>query len=423
MIQRYPSPPLPFLCCLLCLIWCCSLLICGCATGMAGAKASQSSMHTLIPEPSPSIQQAITVPRINQNAEAALQLRYERARAEQILQGMSLDQKLGQLIMVEYLGSSYQGSGLQQMIAQQNVGGFMYQASNHNFDPPYDVTNNVAAFSQRAQQDASIPLLIATDQEGGLVNRLYTFHGYLPSAQEMAATGNPQVALHQGTQAAKWLLELGINTDLAPVVDVHTVDPPILESRMFGSDPQTVATYAGAYLNGLQTNDVAGCLKHFPGLGAVTADPHTGLPVVERSMSELERIDLAPYKLMLQKDHPAMVMSTDVLMPAIDPNLPAELSPNAINGILRGELGYNGVVITDGLYMRGISDQWSLSQAAVLAIVAGDDMVEGPYTPSQVTEVISALKLSIQQGQLSVERINQSVLRILLLKMQYGLLK
>ncbi|HCP74290.1 MAG TPA: glycoside hydrolase family 3, partial [Ktedonobacter sp.] len=228
---------------------------------------------------------------------------------QQILAGMTLEQKLGQLIVVEYLGHSYQ-DGLQYMISQQFVGGYMYQESNHNFDPPYNVESQVDALSQQAMRDAKIPLMIATDQEGGLVNRLYRFHGSLPSAADMSASGSPATALTQGTQSAKWMFELGINTDFAPVVDVHTVDPAILESRMFGRDPKTVASYAGAFLNGLQNNGVAGCLKHFPGLGAISSDPHTGLPTVNRSMADLNAIDLAPYKLMIQSDHPAMIMST-----------------------------------------------------------------------------------------------------------------
>ena len=349
-------------------------------------------------------------------------LRAQLARVQQIMAGMSLDQKLGQLIMLEYLGNSYEGSGLQYMIAKQFVGGFMYQESNHNFEAPYDNINHVASFSLRAMNDAHIPLLIATDQEGGQVNRLYVFHGYLPSAEAMAATGNPHEALDQGTLAAKWMLQLGINADLAPVVDVHTVDPPVLQSRMFGRDPRTVALYAGAYLNGLQNNGIMGCLKHFPGLGAVTSDPHDGLPTVTRSFTELEKIDLAPYKLMIQKYHPAMIMSTDVLMPAVDPSLPAELSYKTITSILRGELGYDGVVVTDGLYMAGISDKWGLSQAAVLSILAGDDIVEGPYTPSQVANVVTALKQAIQNGKLTIGRIDQSVQRILLMKVQYGII-
>jgi beta-N-acetylhexosaminidase len=348
--------------------------------------------------------------------------RSQLEKVQQIMAGMTLDQKLGQLIVVEYLGNNYQ-DGLQYMISQQFVGGYMYQESNHNFDPPYNVASQVDALSQQAMHDTKIPLMIATDQEGGQVNRLSRFHGHLPSAADMAASGNPGVALTQGSQFAKWMLELGINTDLAPVVDVHTVDPPVLATRMFGRDPKTVASYAGAFLSGLQNNGVAGCLKHFPGLGAITSDPHSGLPTVNRSLADLNAIDLAPYRLMIQNDQPAMIMSTDVLMPAIDPTLPAELSPHAINGILRKQLGYDGVVITDGLYMHGISERWSLSQAAVLSIIAGNDMIEGPYTPDLVAGVVTALKQALQQGTLTMNRVDQAVERILLLKIHFGIIK
>lgn len=348
--------------------------------------------------------------------------RSQLEKVQRIMAGMTLEQKLGQLIVVEYLGNNYQ-NGLQYMISQQFIGGYMYQESNHNFDPPYNVASQVDALSQQAMHDAKIPLMIATDQEGGLVNRLSRFHGDLPSAADMAASGNPNLALTQGSQSAKWMLELGINTDLAPVVDVHTVDPPVLATRMFGSNPKMVASYAGAFLSGLQNNGVAGCLKHFPGLGAITSDPHTGLPTVNRSLADLNAIDLAPYRLMIQSDQPAMIMSTDVLMPSIDPTLPAELSPKAINGILRKQLGYDGVVITDGLYMHGISERWSLSQAAVLSIIAGNDLIEGPYTPDLVASVVTALKQALQQGTLTINRVDQAVERILLLKLHFGIIK
>ena len=347
----------------------------------------------------------------------------KEVRISQIMAGMSLDQKLGQLITVEYLGNDYNASGLQQMVTQQYVGGILYQTVNHNFVAPDNTVDGLAAFSRQIQQDTKIPLLIGTDEEGGQVNRLDFLHGPVPSAAQMAATGNPQYAFNQGVQLAKWMAQLGINSDLAPVVDVHTVDPPILQDRLFGSTPQAVATYAGAFLNGLQENATAGCLKHFPGLGALTADPHYGLPTINRSLSDLEKIDLAPYKLMISKEHPAMIMDTDVLMPAIDPSLPAELSPKAINGLLRGYLGYNGVVITDGLYMQGISNYWTLAQAATLALIAGNDLIEGPYTVAQVAEVISALKQALQDGKLTQARIDQSVHRILLMKLEYRIIK
>jgi len=399
---------------------CMTLFLSGCSNLLANAKTVPTATSTAGKSSPTAI--SVNAKSDSHGIPTEALTRAQLAKIQHIMAGMSLDQKLGQLIVVEYLGNNYQ-NGLHYMISQQFVGGFMYQQSNHNFNPPYNVESNVYALSQRAMQDAKIPLIIATDQEGGLVNRLYTFHGYLPSAADMAASGNPNYALQQGTQAAKWMLQLGINTDLAPVVDVHTVDPAILESRMFGSDPQTVATYAGAFLNGLQNNGVAACLKHFPGLGAISSDPHAGLPTVNRSLADLNRIDLAPYKLMLQKDQPAMIMSTDVLMPAIDPNLPAELSPKAITGILRNKLGYDGVVITDGLYMGGISQRWSLSEAAVLSIIAGDDMIEGPYTPGLVAGVVAAFQQAIQQGTLTMARVNQAVERILLMKIHYGMIK
>jgi beta-N-acetylhexosaminidase len=403
-------------------VMCCTVVLLSSCTGsVTNALNPSTSTPTSVVKPA-----AISVlvqPKTDSNGIATEGVpRAELAKIQKIMAGMTLDQKLGQLIVVEYLGNSYQ-NGLQYMISQQFVGGFMYQESNHNFNAPYDVASQVNALSQQAMQDAKVPLMIATDQEGGLVNRLYKFHGYLPSAAEMAASGNTSMALTQGTQAAKWMLELGINADFAPVVDVHTVDPAILESRMFGRDPKTVAAYAGAYLNGLQNNGVAGCLKHFPGLGAISSDPHTGLPTVNRSITDLNNIDFAPYKLMISQDHPAMIMSTDVLMPAIDPSLPAELSPKAITGVLRNQLGYDGVVVTDGLYMGGISQRWSLNQAAVLSIIAGNDMIEGPYSPNLVASVVAAFKQAIQQGELTIDRVNQSVERILLLKVLYGIIK
>jgi beta-N-acetylhexosaminidase len=403
------------------LLLCCSLLFFSSCSNPLSSFESANLPHPTPTLPKTSVTLSPTGIKTDSNAEGPLKA--QLAKVQQIMAGMTLDQKLGQLLIVEYIGNSYAGTQLQYMIAKQYVGGFLYQESNHNFEPPYNIVGNVADFSRQAMGDAQISLLIGTDQEGGLVNRLYVFHGYLPSAAQMVATSEPQTAYSQGALAAKWMQQLGINADLAPVVDVHTVDPPVLESRMFGSDPNTVATYAGAYLNGLQQNNVAGCLKHFPGLGAITSDPHAGLPTVNRSLADLENVDLAPYKLMIQKDHPAMIMSTDVLMPAIDPTLPAELSQKTINNLLRNQLGYDGVVITDGLYMQGISDRWTLSQAAVLSIVAGDDLIEGPYSANQVAAIVTALKQAMQQGKLTLDRINQSVQRILLMKVQYGIIK
>ncbi|WP_244422653.1 glycoside hydrolase family 3 protein [Ktedonobacter racemifer] len=346
------------------------------------------------------------------------------SKVKALISGMSLDEKLGQLIIVEYLYSNYASTELPAMIAQ-HVGGYLYQAANHNFDPPFNTIDAAKQVGNLANKDARIPLLIAVDQEGGLVNKIATFFGDAPAAADLTATGDPNKAMEAGRVAAKHLQQLGINTNLAPVVDVQTVTPPLLQSRIFGSDGDTVATYAGAFLNGVQKNNIIGCLKHFPGLGSLTSadDPHDTLPVVSSSMDTLQKYDLAPYKKLIATQKPAMIMSTDVVTTAIDPDMPAELSPKAIDGVLRKQLGYTGVVITDGLYMGGIINHWTLGEAAVLSIIAGNDLIEGPTTASEVAEVVQAFKDAIQNGRLSEQRIDESLQRILLLKMQYGIIK
>ncbi len=346
-------------------------------------------------------------------------------KVQQLMHNMTVQEKIGQLLIVEYYGSAYSGSDLQKMIKQQYISGFLYQPNNGNFDAPTNTPQAVAAFSKKAVGDAKTPLLIGTDQEGGTVSRLSTFYGDLPSAQSMGGSGEPDMAYQQGKQAGVWMNDMGINMDLAPVADVQTVNPPPagLATRMFGHDPKTVATYAGRYLDGLQKQHIVSALKHFPGLGAVTSDPHFSLPVVKRSKADLEKIDLAPYKQLLVKNNPSMVMATDVLVPALDPKLPAELSPSIIQKVLRGEMGYQGVVISDDLHMEGISKQWSLGEATVLALIAGVDLIEDPITNEQVDGIMQTVQKALKGGRLSQGRLDEAVQRVLLMKLHYGLIK
>ncbi len=390
---------------------CCMLLFAGCS-GVTSSSTSSKHARVLMTE-------KIEDPNV--------------AKVQQIMRGMTLQQKLGQLLMVEYFGNDYTTSYLQQMVEDQYVGGILYQPdANNNFAAPVDTAGAVKAFSDQAQAGAKIPLLVAIDQEGGDVAKVYDIFGPSIGAQEMGASGNPNIAAQQGKQDAQWLSELGINTNLAPVVDVNTYpSDPLLVGRMFGTDPQTVIKYAGPFLKELQQNKIMGTLKHFPGLGSLpkdntdgsSNDPHDVLPVVNRSLPDLMNIDLAPYKALIQQDNPAMIMSTDVVDTAIDPKLPAELSPKAINGLLRTTLGYNGVVITDGIYMQGITNTWTIPQASTMAIEAGCDIVEGLFKPEQVADAIAYMQTAVQNGQLSQARIDQSVQRILLMKIRYGLIK
>jgi beta-N-acetylhexosaminidase len=360
-------------------------------------------------------------------------LRTQLTKVDQIMKSMTLDEKLGQLIMVEFFGSGYANTELPYMVNQQHVGGYLYQVVNGNFNAPSNTVDGSRQVTVQANNDAKIPLLIAIDQEGGQVNKLGdAFYGPSPSAASMVAQGDPKFAFNQGTQTAKEMQSVGINVDLAPVVDVGPTSN-LLEDRQFSDNPKTVATYAGAFVDGLQTNGIIGTLKHFPGLGSLSKgdsnDPHLSLPVVNKSMAELESTDFAPYKTLIQQNHPAMIMSTDVITTAIDPNVPAELSSKAIDGVLRKELGYNGVVITDGLYMDGVQKYVGsvggkdFAKPSLLSILAGNDMVEGAFTASQVASTIQNFKNAIQQGQLTEARVDQSVQRILLMKVQYGIIK
>jgi len=332
---------------------------------------------------------------------------------------MTLDEELGQLFMAEYY-DTYYAPELDMMINQLHAGGVvMYAFQMNTFaQTKHDIT--------MMQKSATLPLLISADEEGGFVERVQNIYGHLPGALETYQTGNPNDAARLGHTIAHQLLQLGINTDLAPDVDVQLVDGPDQYLRTWGYTPQSVITYGGAYLSAIQSDGVIGCIKHFPGLGAAKTDAHYSLPKVDRTKSQIYSTELAPFKYFIQTrnplEQPGMIMPTDILMPAIDPKLPAELSPIFMTDILRKQFGYDGVAITDALYMKGISDKWSLGQAAVLAIQAGNDMLLGANGPYQMMEMLNALKAALQDGQISRARIDEAATRIITLKLERHLM-
>ena len=341
-----------------------------------------------------------------------------QALAQMYLSHMTLDQKLGQLFMVQYWGYSY-SRDLETMIHDQYAGGvIMYGSQMQTFN---QTKNDI----ERMQTKAWMPLLISSDEEGGFVQRIMNIYGNRPGALKTYETGDIANAAKLGQSIAHDLLALGINTDLAPDVDVPLVMGPDQYMRTWGYTPQSVIAWGGTYLRAVQGDGVIACLKHFPGLGAATTDAHEDLPVVNRTLDQLYSTELAPYIYFLHSrnklDNPGMIMTTDVLMPAIDPTMPAELSHTFVTGILRDQLGYNGVVITDALYMLGIAKKWSVPQAVVLAIEAGNDMILGVRDSSVFNASVTALKQAIADGSLSIQRINQSVERIIALKIQYHL--
>jgi beta-N-acetylhexosaminidase len=325
---------------------------------------------------------------------------------------MTLDQELGQLFIITVTYPDFT-SDLQQSIGQLNAGGvILYQSGIYTIPQTQQLTGAM-------QHAAAIPLIIGADEEGDGDPQIEQIYGSHLDAWQIGGTGDATVATREATSIGQQLKELGLNTDFAPVVDVLAVGWNW--TRSFGRSPDLVSKMGAAEVDALQGQGVIATLKHFPGLGSMNCNPHFCLPVINSSRDYIERYDFAPYRA-LMSHHPGMIMTTDLLMPALDGQMPAELSYPIVTGILRKEIGYEGVVVTDALYMAGITQRYSMAQAGVLAIAAGNDMIEGPSTAFEMRDMVEALQAAVQSGQLPKARIDESVRRILLLKLQYGLL-
>src|SRR5438270_3204349 len=398
-----PSRIIALLACLLFIFSACSLT----PDNSKGAYLSPIPTKTFTPPHSIRLSPTPTTPPLT-----------DSALASRIVQGMSLDQKLGQMVIVEFYGATV-NSDLTQMIQHNQVSGVLIENKNGNAQS----RGQLVSLIQGMQKQAPVPLFITTDFEGGVVNELRQITGERTSEQAIGASGNPTVAYNAGHSAAADLTNLGLNVNFMPIVDVLTnPNNPGLPMRTFGSDPTLVTNMGRAYLKGLTDGGVIGCLKHFPGLGSANLDPHMALPTMNRSLATLNAIDLVPYRTMIKEGIVPMVMVTHILNPQLDTRLPTSLSPNVVTGLLRKQLNFKGVIISDTLWMGGISNTYSLAQAAVLAVKAGTDVLLGPRGLSDTQSMITGLKQAVQSGQISMDKINASVQRILELKLKYKVL-
>jgi beta-N-acetylhexosaminidase len=349
----------------------------------------------------------------------------ERKYVDGLIAKMTLDEEIGQMLQVSFYGNGTPMLAPEQWmldeIAQYHIGSVILYNAN------LSTAQSARDWAQQLQAQAKIPLLIGTDEEGGTVNRLQAIDGYVPAAAEMAAHADPATyAKDEGKKVAQLLTDLGMNNDYAPVVDVQSIANPAggeLGGRMFGSTPQQVTQLAGAFLSGLQeSHQVVGTLKHFPGLGGVPVDPHQVLYTVTRGLSDLWKTDWAPYKALIASGQVEMIMSTHVIIKAVDPTRPATLSKKVITGILRQQMHYNGVIITDAVYMLGREGAASFTDAVREAVEAGNDIISAITSLDQAEAALQELSNSVKSGAISKQRIDDSVRRILLLKLRYGVL-
>lgn len=338
--------------------------------------------------------------------------------AARVVKGMTLEQKLGQMVIVEFYGSTVTPDVLQ-MVQGNQISGVLIENKNGNAQ----TRGQLVALTKGMQGQAHIPLFVTTDYEGGVVNELRRITGERPSNADIGATNNLQAAYNAGFGAASDLTGLGLNVDFMPIVDILTnPNNPGLPRRSFGNNPTLVTNMGRAYLKGLNDGHIVGCLKHFPGLGSANLDPHLSLPYMNRSLAMLNAVDLVPYRVMISEGVVPMVMVTHILNPQLDPKLPTSLSPNVVTNLLRHDLAFKGVIISDTLWMGGISNTYTLAQAAVMAVKAGTDLLLGPRGLAETQTMLYGLKQAVLNGTLTQSQIDASVTRILALKLQYNIL-
>ncbi|MFF9570676.1 glycoside hydrolase family 3 protein [Streptomyces sp. NPDC014685] len=357
------------------------------------------------------------------------------ARLKRIISGMSLEEKVGQLFVMRVYGHSATEPdqadidanlaeiGVRtaaELIAKYHVGGIIYFAWAHNTRDPYqiaDLSNGI----QRAglAGPTPLPLLVSTDQEHGIVCRVGEPATLMPGAMALGAGGSRSDARRAGQIAGAELAAMGINQNYAPDADVN-VNPanPVIGVRSFGSDPQSVAAMVAAQVKGYQSSGIAATAKHFPGHGDTSTDSHTGLPVINHTREQWAELDAPPFRAAIAAGIDS-IMTAHIVVPALDPaEDPATLSHPILTGILREELGYDGVVVTDALDMKGVREKYGDDRVPVLALKAGVDQL---LNPPRLDIAWNAVLAAVKSGELTEARLDESILRILRLKAKLGL--
>lgn len=290
--------------------------------------------------------------------------------------------------------------------ASSGVGGMNFLGN----DPEVYANGELAGVTE---QGGDIPPFLAVDQEGGRVQRLASLIGAQPSAREMGATMTLQEVEAMAAETGAAMADLGLTMDLAPVADVSSQpDDAVIGDRAFSDDPAVVAQYAGAYADGLRSAGIIPVLKHFPGIGSASGNTDFE-PATSPPLAQLQAVDLVPYEALLA-DEPVAVMMGSAVIPDLTDGEPAGLSAPAVD-LLRTDLGFDGVVMTDSLSGAAVSSRYDLPEAAERALIAGVDMVLWDSS-GEIEAIVTRLQEAIAAGRLTEDRINVAVARVLDLK-------
>jgi beta-N-acetylhexosaminidase len=292
------------------------------------------------------------------------------------------------------------------LVEEIGVGGLVLFT--RNLGAPADI----AELTDELRRHAALPPLIGIDQEGGRVSRLPLPGMVFPGNMALGLIDAPELTRTVMRTIGEQLAALGIDVDFAPSVDVnHNPRNPIIGVRSFGDDPERVTRHGLAAVAGFRDAGLLPVVKHFPGHGDTGEDSHLELPTLRIDRARLDQVELPPFVAAIRAGAPA-VMSTHILFPALDPELPSTLSPRILTGLLREELGFDGLVVTDCLEMKGIADHWGPEEAAVLALEAGVDMLLVCHTLETQLRMHRAVCEAVRTGRLSEERLRQSAARV-----------
>lgn len=348
------------------------------------------------------------------------------------LDNLTVEEKVGQLLIVHFNGETANGDA-ETLIKELGVGGIIYYNWSNGLNSP----EQVSTLSRELQQLASlkknpIPLFIAVDQEGGRVSRLKNGFTPIPSNEKIASSGNPDLAKHYAEIIAKELKGVGINFNLAPVVDINSnPDNPVINDRSYGNSAETVSRFAEKALEGYHQTGIITSLKHYPGHGDVSVDSHYELPLLNKTKQQLSENELIPFSKLSSKTD--TIMTAHIIIPSIDPYNCATVSKPILD-ILRHEIGFSGVIISDSLVMEGfLKNSSSIEEGAVKALNAGCDILllggkrllkgttQLELTPEGVRTIRAQIVQAVKEGRIPETRLNEAVDRVLRLKAHYNL--
>ncbi len=335
------------------------------------------------------------------------------------LDGMTLEEKVGQLFFVQCPATD-----AAEKIAQYHLGGVLlftrdFKDANENWLTKEQLVDKLQSYQESAQKDSGIPLFIGSDEEGGTVTRASRnpnlFPAKLPSPQKLYKAGGLKGLLTETLQYNDQLLTLGINVNFAPVCDVSTDPADFIYERSFGQNAAETMAYAAGMVEVMNRAGVGCVLKHFPGYGN-NVDTHTGIAVDERPLETFRNSDFLPFQGGIKAGAPFVLVSHNIVT-CMDADYPASLSP-AVHEILRGELGFDGVVLTDDLTMDAVKAYAENGNVATMALLAGNDMIVTADFETQIAQVLTA----VERGILPMETVDAAVTRVLTAKLQLGLL-